>query len=59
MHGLCQVGHDPRAGRIVGQASDMRIIDTLIRRALFHQRSGPGLIGQTAGHIEAEIARER
>jgi len=34
-------------------------IDTLIRRALFHQRGGPWLIWQAARHIEAEIARQR
>src|SRR5579863_5393361 len=31
----------------------MRVIDTLIRRSLFHQRRRPWLIRQAAWHIEA------
>ena len=39
----------------IGKAADVRVIDGLVRRALFDQRRKPRLIRQPAWHVDADI----
>jgi len=44
-----------RTEKEVGQTPDVRVIDCLVRGALVNEFRKPWLIGQPAGHVDADV----